>query len=145
MIWFHQFEGVYCAQHNYLGWELNFSIRSPRFFLNTVYTVSINTNRWEKLGWKTGYAIILASKTKWVSSQLFVCDRDKHGPLGRRHLHYLFITELLLFWPVGYMNPHLTDWVTEPSQVPWTGNLPICQVVYISIFCLHTLLSSSGV
>ena len=43
------------------------------------------------------------------------------------------------------MDPHVTDWLTKPSQVPWTGNQPICQVVYISVFCLHTLLRPSKV
>ena len=43
------------------------------------------------------------------------------------------------------MDPHVTDWLTKPSQVPWTGNQPICQVVYISVFCLHTLLRLSRV
>ena len=35
------------------------------------------------------------------------------------------------------MDPHVTDWLTKPIQVPWQ---PICQVTYISVFSLHTLL-----
>ena len=38
------------------------------------------------------------------------------------------------------MDPHIIDWLTKPSQVPWTENQPIWQVVYIIVFCLHTLL-----
>ena len=29
--------------------------------------------------------------------------------------------------------------------MPWTGNQPICQVVYISVFCLHSFLRMSRV
>ena len=81
-------------------------------------------NEWERLSWKTKYAMILANNTKWVSSQLFACGRAKLGPLGRRHFHHLIlITKLLLVWPVGHIDPLITDWVTKPSHVPWTGNL----------------------
>ena len=41
------------------------------------------------------------------------------------------------------MDPHVTDWLTKASQVTGTGNQPICQVIYISVFCLHTLLRPS--
>ena len=34
----------------------------------------------------------------------------------------MFITELLLVWPVDHMDPDITDWVTKPSQLPWAGN-----------------------
>ena len=65
------------------------------------------------------YTMILAYNTKSVSSQLFGCGRAKLGPLGREHLHHLmFTTELLLVQPVGHMDPHITDKVTKPSQVP---------------------------
>ena len=65
------------------------------------------------------YSMILANNTKWVSSQLFGCGRAKLGPLGRRHLyHQMFITELLLVLPVGHIDPHITDKVTKPGQVP---------------------------
>ena len=41
-----------------------------------------------------------------------------------------------------YLQVHMellvTDWRTKPSQLPWTGNQPICQIVYISVFFLHT-------
>ena len=81
---------------NYLGWESHFFIRPPRFFKYCL-EVSMNTNQWKRLSWKTVYSMILANNnTKWVSSQLFGCSRAKLGPLGRGHLHRLFITELLL-------------------------------------------------
>ena len=75
---------------------------------------------------KTVYSMILASNNaKWVSNQLFGCGRAKLGQLGRVHLHHLmFITELLLVWPAGHMDPNTTDCATKPSQVPWNGNLP---------------------
>ena len=34
------------------------------------------------------------------------------------------------------MGPCITDRLTKPSQVPWTSKKPICQVVYILVFCL---------
>ena len=46
---------------------------------------------------------------------------------------------LLVCWLVAHMHP----WLTKPTQVPWTGNQPICQVAYISVFCLHTYNYSS--
>ena len=72
---------------NYLGWESNFSIRLPRGF-KILSTVSVNTKQWERLSWKTAYAMILGNNTKPVPSQLFVCDRAKLGPLGRRLYYY---------------------------------------------------------
>ena len=103
---------------NYLGLESNLSIRPPTFFKYCL-EVSMNTSQWERLKWKTENSMILVNNTKWVSSQLFECDRAKLGPLGSGHLHHLmFITELLLVWHVGYMDPHITDWATKPSQVP---------------------------
>ena len=60
---------------NYLGWESDLSIRPPRFFKYCL-EVSMNTNQWERLSWKTVYSMILANNnTKWVSSQLFGCGR----------------------------------------------------------------------
>ena len=93
---------------NYLGWESDLSTRPPRFFKYCL-EVSMNTNQWERLTWKTVYSTILtSSNTKWVSSQLFGCGRAKLGLLGRGHLHHqMFITELLLVWPVGHMDPLL--------------------------------------
>ena len=41
------------------------------------------------------------------------------------------------------MDPDVTDSLTKPSQVPGTSNQPICQVIYISVFSLHTLLRPS--
>ena len=76
---------------NYFGWESDLSTRPPRFFKYCL-EVSMNTNQWERLSWKTVYSMILANNnTKWVSSQLFGCGRAKLGPLGRGHLHHLFV------------------------------------------------------
>ena len=76
---------------NYLGWESDLSIRPPRFFKYCL-EVSMNTNQWERLSWKTVYSMILANNnTKWVSSQLFGCA-----------------TESLLLWRIGHMDPLLT-------------------------------------
>ena len=38
------------------------------------------------------------------------------------------------------MGPHVTDWLTKPIQMAWTGNQPIFLVIYISVFCLHNIL-----
>ena len=107
---------------NYLGWESNLSIRPPRFFKYCL-EVSVNTNQWERLSWKTVYSMILANNnTKWVSSQLFGCGRAKLEPLGRGHLHHLmFITELLLVLPVGHMDPLLTLY-SLLCVTKWQGN-----------------------
>ena len=102
--------------------ETNFSHKTTSIFLNTLYTVLINTNQWQRLSWKNAYAMILANNTNWISSQPFVCGRAKFEPLGRRHLCHLFIAELLKVWPVGYMDLHITDWVTKTSQVPYNLN-----------------------
>ena len=60
--------------------------------------------------------MILSSTTKLVSSQLFGCSRAKLGPLGRGNLyHLLFIIELLVVWPIGHIDPYITDWVTKPT------------------------------
>ena len=93
---------------------------------NTVCRVSMSRNQWERISCKTTlYSMILTNSTKWVSSQLFRCCRAKLGPIGRTNLQHLsFITKLLLVWPVVKMDPHLKDWITKSSQVPWTGNLP---------------------
>ena len=121
---------------NDLGWQLTVSFKTTKIFLHPVYAVLMNTNQLERLSWKMAHAIIVAN-TKLVSSQLFECDRTKLAQLGRGHLDQLmFITELLLIWAVVHMGPHVTDWVTKPSQVPQTGNLPICQVV-IHLNFLH--------
>ena len=118
---------------NYLGWESNLSIRPPRSFKYCL-EVSLDTNQWERLSWKTKYSMILTNNnTNRVSSQLFGYDRAKFRPLGRRHLHHLmFITELLLVWPVGHMDPNITDWATNPSQMPWNCNLPTWMWCYSS-------------
>ena len=96
----------------------------PLDYKNTIYTVSMSTNLSERLSWKMTYAMILANNTKWVSSQLFGCGSAKLWSLGGGHLyHLMFIIELLLVQPVGHMDPHITDEITKPNQVPWTGNL----------------------
>ena len=141
MIWYSWFDFIYLKECtldsiNYLGWESNISISPLRFF---------EISQWVRLSWKIAYAMILANNTKWVSCQLFVCGRVKLGSLGKRHPHHLSITEFLLIRPVGHMDPHITDWVTRHTQEPWAGNMPIFQVVYISIFCLPTLLRLSRV
>ena len=111
---------------NYLSWESNLSSKPPSLFKYCL-EVSMNTNQWGRLRWKTAYSMILANNTKWDSSQLFGWRKAKLGPLGRWHLHHLmFITELLLLWPVGHMDPNITDWATKPTQVPtwmWRFNL----------------------
>ena len=101
---FNHFEGVYCRKHK-LSWELDLSIRTPRFFVYCL-EVSMNKKQLEKPSWKTVYSMILPNNnTKWVSSQLFGCTRAKLGPLGRGHLHHLvFIIELLPVLPVGHMD-----------------------------------------
>ena len=98
----------------YLGWESNLSITPSIFFwiLSTQF-------QWTQINERDGICNGFANNTKWVSSQVLRCDRAKLGPLGRRHLHHLiFITELLLVWALGHADPHLTDWITKPSQVP---------------------------
>ena len=115
---------------NCLGWELDLSIRPPRFFKYCV-EVSMNTNQWEILSWKTVYSMILDNNDiKWVSSQLFGCSRTKLGRLGRGHFHQLMlITELLLVWPVGHMDPLLVLyfllWVTnwQRNEMRFLNNL----------------------
>ena len=104
---------------NYLGWESDLSI-------------SMNTDQWNRLSWKTVESIILANNNKkWVFSQLFGYGRAKLGPLGRGNLHHLtFITELLLVWPVSYTDPLLTlysllcvkKW--QRNEVRFLKNLP---------------------
>ena len=100
---------------NYLGWGSNFCIRPPTSYSIILSTVSMNTNQWERLSWKTAYAMILANNTKWVPSQLFVWGRAKLGLLERRHLHHMSIIELSIVLPVGQMDPH---WFTRPSRCP---------------------------
>ena len=115
---------------NCLGWESDLSIRPPRFFKYCV-EVLVNTNQWEILSWKTVYSMILENNDiKRVSSQLFGCSGAKLGRLGRGHFHQLMlITELLLVWPVGHMDPLLilhfllcvTNW--QRNEVRFLNNL----------------------
>ena len=89
----------------------------------------MNTNHWERLSWKTAYLIILANNTKWVSNQLKTWA-------GRGNCHHLmFISELLLVWSVGRMNPHISDCATKPIQVPWNGN-PTTRLYHHSYYSL---------
>ena len=99
---------------NYLGWESDLFTR-PQGFFKSCLEVSMNTNQWERLSWKTAYSIILANNNlKWVSSQLFGCGKANLGPLGRGHLHLMFITELLLVWPVGHMvSKYLSNYLLQ--------------------------------
>ena len=121
---------------NDLDWQLTVSFKTTKIFY-ILSTVLMNTNQLERLSWKMANAIIVAN-TKWVSIQLIACGRAKLVQLGKEHLDQLMlITELLLIWAIPHMDPHLTDWVTKSSQVPQTGNLPICQIV-IHFSFLHT-------
>ena len=53
------------------------------------------------------YSLILGNNTKWVSSELSRCGRAYLGLLGRGYVHHvILITELLLVWHAGYMDPH---------------------------------------
>ena len=49
----------------------------------------------------------------------------------------MFITELLLVWSVGHMNPHISDCATKSSQIPWNGNPPtrLYHHSYYSLLC----------
>ena len=105
---------------NYLGFESNLSIRHHTFFKYCL-EVSMITTQWERLGWKTAYSMILSNNTKWVSGQLF----GTLGPLGTGYLHTLiFITELLLVWPVGHMDLIEKIGPLNQAQVSWNGYLP---------------------
>ena len=80
-----------------------------------------------------------------IQSQFLVNYLHVAGPnLGHWEGDLLSIVCWIIITSLTYlqvhMDPHITDWITKPSQVPWTGNQPICQVVYLSVFCLHTLL-----
>ena len=112
---------------NCLGWELHLSIRSQRFLFLFLFVCLFTQYHWTQSSDRDlvehPYSMILANNTKWVSNELFGCGKVKLTPLGRGYLHHL-ITELLLVWPVGHMDPHATDWITKPSQVPCTGNQP---------------------
>ena len=128
----HEFEGVYCGQHKLFWLWIEF-FQFENWSCELKYCLHIfkmNTKQWDRLSWKTVLAMILANITKWASSQLFACGSLKLGTLERGHLrHLMFITALLLVCPVGHIDPHITDWVTKPRQMLWTGNLPICQLV----------------
>ena len=119
---------------NYLGWNWNLSIRPSRIFLNTVQPVSMNTKQWEILSWKTAYAMILANNAKWVSNQLFGCGKAKLGPQGQGDLyHLMFITELLIVWPVCQMSSYVADWSLNLDKCPGKLN---CQATNFLTYTL---------
>ena len=75
---------------NYLGWELNLSIRPLRFFLNTFKKFQWTQTSERDLVERRH---IQSKNTKIISSQLFGCSRAKLGPLGRGYPdHLMFIT-----------------------------------------------------
>ena len=138
MILFHWFKGVYCGQHKLSWLWIKFFRYTTKSFKNPVYKVPVDTNHWERLSGKISKCNDFRQQYK-VSSQLFVCVRVKLGPLGRRLI-------LLVCWIImtsltsrshGSSCNRLAH---KPNQVPWPGNQPICQVIYISVFCLHTFL-----
>ena len=95
MIWYSLECNICISMFDYL--TKTSVINLKQFTQNTIYIVSMSTNRWERLSWKMAYSMILVYNTKTVSGQLFGCGRVKLGPLGREHLHNLMlITELLL-------------------------------------------------
>ena len=72
---------------NYLAWESNFSIRPPRVFkiLSTKFQWTQTIER--DLVGRSASCNDFMQQYK-VSSQLFVCDSVKLGPLGRRLYYY---------------------------------------------------------
>ena len=82
----------------WIGWESNYlSVRLPRVLhiLSTQFQWTQISER--DFSPETVYAMVLANSTKWVTSQLFGCEKTRFGSLGRRYLHHLtFITKLLL-------------------------------------------------
>ena len=100
-IFWHSIEEKYFM----IWYSLEHTTRSPRFFKYCL-EVSMNTNQWERLSWKTVYSMIVANNN---TSEFVVSYLDVGGPLGRGHLQQLvFITDLLLVLPVGYMDPLLS-------------------------------------
>ena len=72
---------------NYLGWESNFSSRPPRVF-KILFTKFQWTQTIERdLVGRSASCNDFMQQYK-VSSQLFVCDSVKLGPLGRRLYYY---------------------------------------------------------
>ena len=53
---------------NHLGWESDLSIRPPRFFKYCL-EVSMTTNQWKRLTWKTVYLMILANNNTKLEGQ----------------------------------------------------------------------------
>ena len=118
---------------SYLGWESNLSIRPPKFFKYCL-EVSMNTNQWERLSWNLIYLMILTNNiANGVSSQLSGCCRAKLGPLGRRHIHLIFITELLVVWPVGHMNLIWQNGPLNQSKCPEMATYQ--SFIIVSIVC----------
>ena len=63
--------------------------------------------------------MILPNNTKWTSSDLLGCGKANFEPLASGHFWILMsITALSIVWPVGHIEPHMIDWVTQPGQMP---------------------------
>ena len=55
---------------------------------------------------------MLTNNTKSVCSHLYGCGKADSEPLASGNLYHLMcITALILVWIVGYMDPHITDWL----------------------------------
>ena len=73
---------------------------------------------WE-FSWKKACAVVLANRKKCVFGHLFGYYKATFKPKTRGNLHHpMFVTELLLVWTVGHMDPHITVWVIKPAHVP---------------------------
>ena len=72
---------------NYLGWESNFSIETPRVFkiLSTKFQWTQTIER--DLVERSAYAMILGNNTKFLVNYFLGC-RVKLGPLGRKLCYY---------------------------------------------------------
>ena len=81
---------------------------------------------WNYLGWESNFFIMPpARQSEFIVNYLHVAGSNLGWLRGR--FYYSYIS--------GHMNHYITEWLTELSQVPWTDNQPISQVVYISVFC----------
>ena len=93
----------------------------------------MNTKQWEKLSWKTAYVMVLMVNgfSKWVSSQLFLSATGPKVELRNGISSppvYIGINTSLTCRSHEHSNKRL-GWVTKPSQVASSSNLPICQEV----------------
>ena len=81
---------------------------------------------WNYLGWESNFFIMPpARQSEFIVNYLHVAGSNLRWLRGR--FYYWYISR--------HMNHYITEWLTEPSQALWTDNQPICQVVYISVFC----------